>query len=57
MKVIFIKSHYIKGRKQVVGQKANVWDDLGNDLINQRVAELYSGNMKVKTKTNFFKPK
>ncbi len=57
MRLIFIKKHYIKGRKQVVGQKAEVWHSKALDLINKGVAVQYFGKMKDKVKTDFFKPK
>ena len=57
MRIIFIKSHMFRGRKQVVGQRMTIWGDEGKNLIDQGVAKEYSGSMIKKTKTDFFKPK
>lgn len=57
MRIIFIKSHMFRGRKQVVGQRMTILGDEGKNLIDQGVAKEYSGSMIKKTKTDFFKPK
>lgn len=47
----------MNGKKQVVGQKANVWPTKANELIKSGVAEMYSGSMNTKTKFNLSKLK
>lgn len=50
MKIIFVKSYMMNGTKQVVGQKAVVWDTKANELIKMGVAEKYDGPMNKKVK-------
>lgn len=50
MKIIFVKSYMMNGTKQVVGQKAVVWDTKAKELINMGVAEKYDGPMNKKVK-------
>lgn len=52
MKIIFIRSYMMNGRKQVVGQKAVVWDTKAKELIKMGVAEKYDGPMNKKVKIN-----
>lgn len=53
MRIEFIKSHELRGKKQYVGQKMQVWHTLGCDLISMGVAKEYKGQwppMKTKIK-------
>lgn len=56
IKLEFIRSYVLNGRKQVVGQKISVLPRLADKLLKEGVVRPYSGNMNRKTKTNFFKP-
>lgn len=59
MMIVFKKAHVFNGRKRFIGSKTRVTEDKGRELIEQNIAEIYSGEWppKSKTKTNFFKPK
>ena len=59
MKIVFTRSHVMNGKKRFMGSKTRVTEEKGKELINKKVAQIYSGEWppKNKTKTNFFKPK
>lgn len=50
MKVMFIKSCLVGGVKQVIGQKATIWDSKANELIEKGYAVPYCGPMNKKTR-------
>lgn len=56
MRIEFIKSHEVRGKKQHVGQKMQVWHTLGEKLISIGVAKEYNGQWPPrKTKINLSK--
>jgi hypothetical protein len=59
MMIVFKRSHIFNGKKRVIGAKTRVTEDKGKELIEQNIADIYTGDWppKTKTKTNFFKPK
>lgn len=59
MMIVFTKGHTLNGKRRFIGSKTRVTEEKGRELIEQNIAEIYTGEWppKTKTKTNFFKPK
>ena len=59
MMIVFKKSTVFNGKKRFLGSKTRVTEKKARELIEQNVAEVYTGEWPPvhKTKTNFFKPK
>lgn len=59
MMIEFTKAVLFNGKKRFIGSKTRVTETKGRELIENKVAAIYTGEWppKNKTKTNFFKPK
>lgn len=59
MMIVFKKSFLLNKKKRFIGSKTRVTEDKGRELIENNIADVYTGEWppKHKTKTNFFKPK